>query len=29
VLNACGWAVNRPLRFSQKLAKQFTRRACC
>ena len=26
VLNACGWAVNRPLRFSQKLAKQFTRR---
>lgn len=28
VLNACGWAVNRPLRFSQKLAKRFTRRAC-
>ena len=28
VLNACGWAVNRPLRFSQKLAKLFTRRAC-
>ena len=27
VLNACGWAVNRPLRFSQKLAKRFTRRA--
>ena len=27
VLNACGWAVNRPLRFSQKLAKLFTRRA--
>ncbi len=26
VLNACGWAVNRPLRFSQKLAKRFTRR---
>ena len=28
VLNACGWAVNRPLRFSQKLAKRFTRRTC-
>ena len=28
VLNACGWAVNRPLRFSQRLARQFTRRAC-
>ena len=28
VLNACGWAVNRPLRFSQKLARQFTRRIC-
>ena len=26
VLNACGWAVNRPLRFSQRLAKKFTRR---
>ena len=26
VLNACGWAVNRPLRFSQKLARRFTRR---
>jgi hypothetical protein len=26
VLNACGWAVNRPLRFSQKLAHRFTRR---
>ena len=28
VLNACGWAVNRPLRFSQKLARRFTRRVC-
>ena len=26
VLNACGWAVNRPLRFSQKLAHRFTRK---
>ena len=26
VLNACGWAVNRPLRFSQKLARRFTRK---
>lgn len=26
VLNACGWAVNRPLRFSQKLARRFTSR---
>ena len=25
ILNACGWAVNRPLRFSQKLAARFTR----
>lgn len=25
ILNACGWAVNRPLRFSQKLAGRFTR----
>lgn len=24
VLNACGWAVNRPLRFSQSLARRFT-----
>ncbi len=24
VLNACGWAVNRPLRFSQRLARRFT-----
>ncbi len=27
VLNACGWAVNRPLRFSQRLARRFTVRA--
>ena len=27
VLNACGWAVNRPLRFSQRLARRFTRKA--
>ena len=26
ILNAGGWAVNRPLRFSQKLAKRFTRK---
>ena len=26
VLNACGWAVNRPLRFSQRLANLFTRK---
>lgn len=25
VLNASGWAVNRPLRFSQRLARRFTR----
>ena len=27
VLNACGWAVNRPLRFSNGLAREFTRLA--
>lgn len=27
VLNACGWAVNRPLRFPQRLARRFTVRA--
>ena len=27
ILNACGWAVNRPLRFSQRLARRFTRRS--
>jgi hypothetical protein len=26
ILNACGWAVNRPLHFSQKLAGRFTRK---
>ena len=26
ILNAGGWAINRPLRFSQKLAKRFTRK---
>jgi hypothetical protein len=25
ILNACGWAVNRRMRFSMRLAKQFTR----
>ena len=27
ILNACGWAVNRPLRFSNGLAREFTRLA--
>ena len=27
VLNACGWAANRPLRFPQRLARRFTVRA--
>ncbi len=27
ILNACGWAVNRPLTFSMGLARTFTRRA--
>ena len=25
ILNACGWAVNRPMRFSMKLARTFTK----
>jgi len=28
ILNACGWAVNRQMRFSVKRAKGFTRLAC-
>ena len=28
ILNASGWAVNRPMRFSMKLARSFTKCAC-
>ena len=24
ILNACGWAINRPMRFSMRLARTFT-----
>ena len=25
ILNACGWAINRPMRFSMRLARTFTK----
>ena len=28
ILNACGWAINRPMRFSMKRARAFTKCAC-